>query len=241
MNNKQKWFIVPLVIVLVLVVIVIGGGAYYFSKKSSPTPETAHMQTQTVPVQDKTTTPAPVVNTTVTENKTPASAPVVPKTTIYSDAVAGYSFVLPENWIVTKNSNISDPGVTSIYLSVKGKTADEGGFTFDIQTSLMKNHVDYYVQQYNKTPTNDDLFNNFIESQKSYQDQFVPQTTKKVLINGHEAYSVTALFGGGGGTEAIYVFYTSPHVYFLRIMALTDTWKSHEAEVLGVVGTFKIQ
>jgi hypothetical protein len=142
------------------------------------------------------------------------------------------------------NQAVSDPNepqITGTYLSVKNQTADQQGFTFDIQTSTTKHQIDYYVQQYGKTPTYDDLFNVFIETQKSSQDQFVLQGTSKVLINGNQAYQSSATFSGGGGIQKLYVFYTSKNTYIIRIVGITDTWSTHESQVLGVVGTFKIQ
>ncbi len=254
MKNKQKGFVVPAVIVVV--VLAIGGGIYYFSQKSkSPQAEANPSSTQTSSIESKTTvtTETPVVKEAKTVVQTPTPVPPkqttppvtdTPKKNIYTNTVAGYSLELPENWLANVNSAATDPNepeITGTFLMIKGQTADQQGFSFDIQTATTKHHIDYYKQQYAKIPTYDDLFNVFVETQKSSQDEFVVQSTRKTVINGNQAYEVTATVGGGGGTEKLYAFYTAKNTYYIQIIGLTSKWSTLESELLKVVASFKIQ
>lgn len=262
MKDKQKGFIVP--VVIIVVVLAIGGGIYYFSQKpESPQVKMGTSSTQTVTKESKTTTttetptvkevksvaqdsaPVPAKPTApTTTTKTTPPAPVAPKKNIYTNTIAGYSIELPDNWLANINSATSDPNepeITGTFLTIKGQTADQQGFSFDIQTSTTKRLIDYHKQQYDKTPTYDDLFNVFVETQKSLQDEFVVQSTRKTVINGNQAYEVTAKVGGGGGTEKLYAFYTAKNTYYIQIIGLTSKWSTLEPELLKVVASFKIQ
>lgn len=244
MKNKQKGFIVP--IVIIVAVLIIGGGIYYFTKKA-PTTLTETPAITTLVKEDKKTE-TPVVKKTEIPTQIPVIqkqvAPPAPKKNIYTNTASGYSMELPENWEVNNKPEISDPNepeITGTYFMIKGLTRDQMGFTFDIDTSTTKHRIDYYKQQYNKTPTYEDLFNSFIEDQKTFQDRFALQNTKKVTINNHEAYEITATYNGGTGFEKFYIFYTSKNTYVLMIQALASTWGTKEKMVSDVIGTFKIQ
>ena len=254
MNNRQKGFIMPIAIIVAIVAI--GGGIYYVSNKSlSPQTEINPSPTQTVTTEvpavkeTKTVvqTPAPVQpeqTTPVTTTKTTPPTTVTPKKNIYTNPIAGYTLELPENWLANINPDTVDPNepeITGTFLTIKGQTADQQGFSFDIQTATTKHHIDYHKQQYSKTPSYDDLFNAFVEYQKSIQDEFVVQSTRKTVINGNQAYEVTATVGGGGGTEKLYAFYTTKNTFYIQIIGLTSKWKDLEPELLKIVASFKIQ
>lgn len=258
MKNTQKGFIVP--IVIVVVVIIIGGGIYFYLNKTetskNDTPAPVQSTENAAPIKtsqvnsnvDTKSNPSPVIpkpiETTPAQPKAVVPTPNVVKKNAYTNTAAGYSLELPENWVTnlaSENSDPKKPQNTQIYLSIKGEPNDNPSFTFDVQTGSTQDRIDYYKQEFSKTPTNDDLFNSFIETQKSVEDEFVMQSSKKVMINGKEAYSASATFAGGAAVLKYYVFYTSKNTYVIRISSLADTWPKWESQILGVVGTFKIQ
>ncbi|MDB5259467.1 MAG: hypothetical protein JWO73_675 [Candidatus Taylorbacteria bacterium] len=255
MKNSKRTFVV-----LTLIIIVIAVSIYFIFENRSPhavavAPEqVAATSSAAVPPTSASagtistvhsTTSVSVAATPKKAAPVPAAAPAAqaPKNS-YSNAAAGYSLDLPSNWVANLDSSFSDPAepqATHVYFSAKGKTVDEQGFTFDVQTATTKHFVDSYKQQFGKTPTNEDLFNFFMATQKAEEDQLDVKGVKKVVINGNEAYEVSALFSGGGGTVRFYVFYTPNNTYLFEIQGLTDTWAAHESELLGVVGSFKIK
>ncbi len=257
MKNKQGGFIVP--VLIVLAVLVVGGGVYYFSQKKSPDTQDSLARTpaQTAPVTPSTTNPDTTTNKTSVQattsvtvktqvaptNTTKASAPA-PAKNIYTNSGAGYSLELPQGWGATEKPAMSvagQPAYSGTYFSPKGSSTTGVDYTFDMQSAPTQTHIEQYQNQYGKTPTNDDMFNSFIETQKSVWDGFQLQETHKVMINGNQAYEASSLFSGGGGTQRFYVFYTPKNTYIVMIQATTDTWPTNQATLLGIVGTLKIQ
>lgn len=182
-------------------------------------------------------TPTPVVKPTA------VTPPPAPKN-IFSNVKAGYSIELPSNWDGIEKKELvdaNDPKLSGAYLLIHGQTGDQMGFSFDIQTSSRNNDIAFFKQEFGREPASDqELFNSFVDTQKKFQDEFVVQSTRKTIINGNQAYEVTASLAGGGGTEKLYVFYTPNATYRIMIIAVTSTWKDHEADVMKVVSTFKI-
>lgn len=253
MENNQSKSILP--IVLIAIVLIGGGAAYFLTRNpeeaqtevntpSTPTTESIPESTPENPVSTPTETKQNTKPDTAKTTTEVTPAPVVVKKTVYTNSAAGYTVDLPENWAATRNTAVNDPNVpqvTGTSFGHKNMTGDEQGYTFDIQTATTKIHTDFYKQQYSKTPTYDDLFNSFVESQKSIFDQFAVMKTGKKVVNGNTAYELTASTHDGGGILKFYLFYTSSNTYIIMIQAVASTWPDHESEALSVVESFKIK
>lgn len=232
--------------ILVVLVIVAGGYMYFSNNQSTVDTKSVVATNDTKPVQEvvnstnststipqATTTPNQTKKSTVVVNSntnTSASKPIQdvqptpkpvtttppPQKNIYRHASAGYSIEIPTGWVGKPEDTGNSQIFATDFVDPTGKVASGDDLTFVVTATSKKLQYDAYVQAYGKSPTNKDLIDMFMSSQKDSVDGWTVGSESPVTINGLSGYSYTATYGNGYATSKAYMLFGNDYIYLVK-------------------------
>ncbi|MEI6553230.1 MAG: hypothetical protein WCO09_01555 [bacterium] len=168
--------------------------------------------------------------------------PVLSLKNIYTNKSAEYSIAIPDGWVGktvdTGNSKIYNTNFTD----PSGKvTLDDAAFSVTATERNLQD--DAYYKSYGKKPTNEDLVDMFISSQKdNTETQWALDDKNTVTINGMKGYVLTATYGNSDyptyATTKYYLLFGSNYVYNISLNYKTSDAQSAYALYKPYVLTF---